>query len=378
MTRTIAKKSTPKAVAEDDLRWAAVVARDKAQDGQFFYSVATTGVYCRPSCPSRQARRDNVVFHETQAEAEAQGFRPCKRCRPNEVSLEARDARLVADACRQNETADAAPSLDELAAASGLSRFHFHRIFKAITGVTPKDYARAHCHKRVRQELKRSTSVTKAIYDAGFNSSARFYADAEQRLGMTPRAFKAGGPQTELRYAVGQSSLGLVLVAASDKGVAAILFGDDPETLSGELRRRFPKAELIAGDGAFGKIVARVVAMAETPTAGLELPLDIRGTAFQQRVWRALIEIPMGSTETYSEIARRIGMPSAVRAVARACAMNHISIAVPCHRVVRTDGDLAGYYWGIGRKKALLEREAQAAADSPLGAAKRRRKTPAK
>lgn len=376
MTRTISKKSTTKAVdtAKDDRRWAAVVARDKAHDGAFFYSVATTGVYCRPSCPSRQANRDNVVFHATEADAKACGFRPCKRCKPNELSLRARDAKLVAEACRQIETADEAPSLDDLAQASGLSRFHFHRIFKAIAGVTPKDYARAHRNKRVRQELKRSASVTKAIFDAGFNSSGRFYADAGQRLGMTPKAFKAGGQKMELRYAIGQSSLGLVLVAASDKGIAAILIDDDAETLVSELRRRFPKADLVAGDRAFGKVVAQVVAMAETPKAGMELPLDIRGTAFQQRVWRALIEIPMGSTETYTEVARRIGMPKAVRAVARACAMNHISLAVPCHRVVRTDGDLAGYYWGIGRKKVLLEREAQAAAvGKPSSSAKTRR-----
>ena len=377
MSKTHLKEQRAKHSADSE-RWAAVMARDKSYDGQFFFSVATTGVYCRPSCPSRQAKRENVEFHATSTEAEAAGFRPCRRCRPDELSLDARRAQLVAEACRRIEDSEEMPSLDDLAAASGLSRFHFHRVFKAIVGVTPKDYARAHRHKRVRQELQRSTSVTTAIHDAGFNSSARFYADAEQRLGMTPRAFKAGGQQTELRYASGQCSLGLVLVAASDKGVAAILIGDDIDTLVGELRRRFPKAELAAGDRSFGKIVAKVIAMAETPTAGLELPLDIRGTAFQQRVWRALIEIPMGSTETYTEVAQRIGMPRAVRAVARACAMNHLSLAVPCHRVVRTDGNLAGYYWGIERKKILLEREATAATDSSRGASKPHGKPKAK
>jgi AraC family transcriptional regulator, regulatory protein of adaptative response / methylated-DNA-[protein]-cysteine methyltransferase len=371
-------KNQPTQHSGDSERWAAVMARDKTYDGEFFFSVATTGVYCRPSCPSRQAKRENVEFHATSAKAEAAGFRPCRRCRPDELSLDARRARLVATACRRIEDSEEMPSLDDLAAASGLSRFHFHRVFKEVTGVTPKDYARAHRHKRVRQELQRSTSVTTAIHDAGFNSSARFYADAEQRLGMTPKAFKAGGPKTELRYAIGQSLLGLVLVAASDKGVAAILIGDDVDTLIGELRRRFPKAELATGDRSFGKIVAQVIAMAETPTAGLELPLDIRGTAFQQRVWRALIEIPMGSTETYTEVAQRIGMPRAVRAVARACAMNHISLAVPCHRVVRTDGNLAGYYWGIERKKVLLEREAAAATDASRRAGKPHGKPKAK
>lgn len=338
--------------------WNAVVARDRAFDGLFVFSVATTGVYCRPSCPARRAKRENVAFHETWQAAEAAGFRACRRCRPREASQHETDTARVAAACRRIEEAEEVPSLTELAAEAALSPFHFHRVFKAITGVTPKAYGEAHRRGRVREGLSRSGTVTEAIHDAGFNSSGRFYAGAPDALGMTPGAFRNGGCGEEIRFAVAQCSLGAVLVAASGKGIAAILLGDDPEALVHDLEDRFPKAALVGGDAAFERVVAQVIGLIEAPAAAFDLPLDIRGTAFQQRVWAALRKIRPGTTATYTEIAQRIGMPKAVRAVAAACGANPIAIAVPCHRVVRSDGSLAGYRWGIARKERLLAREA--------------------
>ena len=341
----------------DAERWTAVMRRDPAADGVFFYSVRTTGVYCRPSCAARLAKRENVRFHATCADAERAGFRPCKRCRPNEAGLAARNAAAVAAACRLIEQAEEAPSLDRLAKRAGMSRFHFHRVFKAATGVTPKSYAAAHRARRVRDELAGGGSVTAAIYGAGFNSSGRFYAASSGLLGMKPTAFKKGGAGAEIRFAVGECWLGSILVAATERGVCAILLGDDPDGLARELQDRFPNARLIGGDAAFEHLVARVVGYIEAPGRGLDLPLDVRGTAFQQQVWQALRAIPPGSTATYSEIAKRLGRPKSVRAVARACASNPVAVAIPCHRVVRTDGSLSGYRWGVERKRALLDRE---------------------
>jgi AraC family transcriptional regulator, regulatory protein of adaptative response / methylated-DNA-[protein]-cysteine methyltransferase len=362
MTRTLEKPRSTKVrvkAASNDARWAAVVTRDKSADGGFVYSVATTGVYCRPSCPARLAKRTNVAFHKTCADAEAAGFRPCKRCKPRERSLDEQNAAKVAKACRLIETAEEEPKLEELAAAAGLSPHHFHRVFRSIAGVTPKAYAIAHRQKRVRDQLKRSRSVTEAIHDAGFNSSGRFYASSSEVLGMTPTDFRAGGKNTEMKFAIGACSLGSILVAASDKGVTAILLGDDPEALLRDVQDRFPRARLIGGDRAFERLVAKVVAYVDAPRAGLDLPLDVQGTAFQHRVWKALRDIPAGKTATYAEIARRIGAPDAVRAVAGACAANKIAVAIPCHRVVRSDGSLSGYRWGVERKRALLDKEAR-------------------
>lgn len=343
--------------SSDDERWEAVVRRDRAADGAFYYSVRTTGVYCRPSCAARRARRENVRFHATCAEAEQAGFRPCKRCRPDEATLAERQALAVAAACRAIEEAEKTPNLDDLAQTVGMSRFHFHRVFKALTGVTPKAYAEVRRARRVRDELARSATVTEAIYGAGFNSSGRFYATSSELLGMTPSAFRAGGRGVSIHFAVGACWLGAILVAASEKGVCAISFGDNPDALVRDLQDRFPKARLIGGDADFEQLVAEVVGFVETPTLGLDLPLDVRGTAFQQRVWQALREIPAGSTASYADIAQRIGQPKAVRAVAQACASNAIAVAIPCHRVVRTDGSLSGYRWGVERKRALLEKE---------------------
>lgn len=344
----------------DDSRWTAVVSRDHQADGVFYYSVRTTGVYCRPSCASRRPRRENVAFYATTQAAEADGFRPCKRCRPTEASLAERHAAAVARACRTIEAAETPPSLGALASAAGFGPHHFHTLFKAATGVTPRAYADAARGRRMREALGRTATVTEAIYDAGFNSGGRFYEQSNQVLGMTPTRFRNGGERTTIRFAIGQSSMGAILVAATDKGVCAILLGDDPQALVIDLQNRFPRAELIGGDAAFEAMVAKGVGLVEHPELGLDLPLDIRGTAFQQRVWEALRQIRAGETASYAEIARRIGAPKAVRAVAQACAANNLAVAVPCHRVVRNDGALSGYAWGVERKRALLDREAAA------------------
>lgn len=345
------------AAIENDPRWAAVVARSKAADGAFFYSVRTTGVYCRPSCAARRPRPENVRFHASRDDAERAGFRPCRRCRPDRPSIAARHAALVAEACRRLES-PSPPSLEELADAAGMSRFHFHRVFKSMTGLTPRGYATARRRERVGTALTRGGNVTRAIYDAGYGSSGRFYDEWRRLQGMTPASYRAGGAGTEIRFAVGESSLGSILVAASDTGVCAILLGDDPDALVQELHSRFPRADLLGGDPVFERLVATVVGFVEEPGLGLELPLDLRGTAFQQRVWHALRAIPSGTTVTYAEIARRLGAPGSARAVARACAANPLAVAIPCHRVVRTDGGLSGYRWGVERKRALLAREA--------------------
>jgi AraC family transcriptional regulator of adaptative response/methylated-DNA-[protein]-cysteine methyltransferase len=336
----------------------AVRRRDAAFDGKFFYGVATTGVYCKPSCASRPARAENLSFHATAEAAERSGFRPCKRCRPNEAEANSRLAEAVRRACRLMETAEETPSLEALAAAACLSPFHFHRVFRKATGVTPRAYAAALKAGRVAEGLRSAASVTEAIYDAGFGSSSRFYETARARLGMTPSELRQGGKGTTIRFAVGQTSLGAIMVAATEAGVCAIDLGEDPGQLVQDLQSRFPQAELAGGDPGFERLVATIVGMVEAPATHADLPLDIRGTAFQQRVWQALRAIPAGTTATYTDIARAVGKPGSVRAVARACASNTLAVAIPCHRVVRLDGSLSGYRWGVERKRALLQREA--------------------
>ena len=360
LTMRIADRPEKLAPLDNDACWSAVERRDRAADSTFVYSVRTTGVYCRPSCAARLPRRDNVAFYRTCTDAERAGFRPCKRCRPNALALADVHAGAVARACRLTEEAEEVPSLDTLAQAADMSRFHFHRVFKAVTGVTPKAYAETHRGNRVRAELAARDTVTQAIYGAGFNSGSRFYAASSGLLGMTPTEFRAGGSGNVIRFAVGECSLGAILVAATDKGVCAIEFDDDPERLVRNLQDRFPNARLVGGDEAFEQLVAKVVGFVDAPARGLDLPLDIRGTAFQRRVWDAIRDIPAGSTASYAEIARRIGVPKAVRSVAQACASNAIAVAIPCHRVVRTDGSVSGYRWGVARKRALLAREARA------------------
>src|SRR5471030_932075 len=330
----------------DDERWAAVQQRAPEADGAFYYSVRSTGVYCRPSCGARPALRQNVAFHASCAEAELAGFRPCLRCKPDQPPLAERHAAIVARACRLIEDAEEEPDLDSLAAASGMSRFHFHRVFKAHTGITPKAYAAARRARRMQDGLAGPGSVTDAIYAAGYNSSGRFYAQSPARLGMTPSAFRAGGSGATIRFAIGACSLG------------AILLGDDADALARDLQDRFPQAQLIGAEPAYEQVVARVVGLVEAPGIGLDLPLDVRGTAFQQRVWQVLRDIPAGRTVSYAELAALAGSPNGARAVAGACAANPLAVAIPCHRVVRNDGALSGYRWGVERKAALLDREA--------------------
>src|ERR1700678_3858687 len=318
MTET-REPDTARAPAPDDERGQGVKRRDPASARPFRRAVRTTGIYCRPSCASRPAKRENVSFFETAAYAEKAGYRACKRCRPDKLGAPDPQVEAVKRACGQIETAEEAPKLADLAASVGLSPYHFHRVFKMITGVTPKAYAAERRARRAADKLRTAGTVTEAIYDAGFNSSSRFYENTDSRLGMTPGAVRRGGAGAVIRFAVGEASLGSVLVAATNKGVCAILLGDDPHALVRDLQDRFPRAEFRGGDAEFERMVAEVVGLVEAPGQRLDLPLDIRGTAFQQRVWAALSAIPSGKTATYAEIARAIGQPKAVRAVAQGC-----------------------------------------------------------
>ena len=362
MTPTTSRAQVqPPRILSDDERWRAVEQRDPAADGLFVYAVQTTGIFCRPVCPSRRALRQNVRFFATNAAAERAGFRPCKRCRPTDSSQSERHTAMIIQACRLIEAADTPFSLDDLARSVGLSRYHFHRLFKTQVGITPKAYAAACRSLRVQDQLARGVPVTTSIYNAGYHSNSRFYESSAALLGMTPKAYQAGGAGTVLRFGIGECGLGAILVAASEIGVCCILLGDDPQRLALDLQDRFPKAELIGADPGFERLVAAVIGFVDDSAAGLDLPLDVRGTAFQQQVWQALRQIPVGSTATYTEIAARIGRPLAVRAVAQACGANPLAVAIPCHRVVRTDGSLAGYRWGVERKSELLRRERDAA-----------------
>jgi AraC family transcriptional regulator, regulatory protein of adaptative response / methylated-DNA-[protein]-cysteine methyltransferase len=345
----------------EQARWQAVLDKDENANGQFWYSVKTTGVFCRPSCPSRPPLRQNIAFHASPTAAEKAGFRACKRCDPKGPSKREMHAAIIAAACKLIAEADAAPSLEDLAKSARMSPGHLHRIFKEITGVTPKGYANNQRANRVKRALPRLGSVTEAIYEAGFNSNSRFYANSSKLLGMKPKQFRDGGEGNTIRFAVGECSLGSVLVASSEQGVCAILFGDDPNTLTHDLEDQFPKARLIGGDSDYEKLVAKVIGFIEAPQKGWHLPLDIRGTAFQRRVWEELQKIPAGTTQSYSEIAERVGHPTSARAVAQACATNALAVAIPCHRVVRSTGDLSGYRWGVDRKSKLLKKERLAA-----------------
>jgi AraC family transcriptional regulator, regulatory protein of adaptative response / methylated-DNA-[protein]-cysteine methyltransferase len=347
--------------ATEAARWEAVQKRDRQADGHFFFAVRTTGVYCKPSCAARLPKRENVVFFGAADSARHAGFRACKRCRPELAEADSPIMQAVTAAARLISTAiqneDLVPSLDQLAERAGYSPFHFHRLFKKILGLTPKNYVNALRSNRVREELSLGSTVTEAIHGAGYSSSSRFYESAAARLGMAPTTHKKGGEGETIRYSVGVTSLGLILVAATDRGICAIQFGDTEDDLVARLKFRFSKAVLVGEDEAFGATIDQVVRVVEAPQFAHDLPLDVRGTAFQERVWQALQTIPVGQTSTYAEIAAKIGQPKAARAVAQACAANPAAVVVPCHRVVRSNGNLSGYRWGVTRKAELLKRE---------------------
>jgi AraC family transcriptional regulator of adaptative response/methylated-DNA-[protein]-cysteine methyltransferase len=344
--------------------WAALAARDATAAGRFLYGVKTTGVYCRPGCTSRLPLRRNTAFYGTAAEAEAAGLRPCKRCRPTDPSIASRHIKAVEKACALLRQSETTPSLAELADAAALSPYHFHRVFKQVTGATPRQFARAQRLGRFADRLAAGEAVSEAIYGAGFGSSSGAYAAAPLALGMTPAVRRRGGKGETIRYATLATPLGAALIAATKRGVCMTALGEEAATLVAELQRRFPAASVVEDGAGLKDWAERIVGFITHPERNLDLPLDIRGTAFQTRVWRALQQIPPGSTASYSEIAEKLGAPQAVRAVAQACAANNLALLVPCHRVVRRDGDLAGYRWGMERKRELLARERAAKTDA--------------
>nr|WP_189421181.1 bifunctional DNA-binding transcriptional regulator/O6-methylguanine-DNA methyltransferase Ada [Cellvibrio zantedeschiae] len=354
MTTSSSKNGTTTIV---DSRWAAVMARDNQADGSFVYAVKTTGIFCLPSCPSRHAKFQNVLFFSNNKEAIEAGFRPCQRCKPDQQSFHKQQQQMIVDLCRFIVSGELEPSLADLSERAGLSPYHLHKLFKRITGVTPKAYARVNRIARMRKSLTPNTRVTDALFTAGYNSNSSFYAESKQLLGMNPKQYKAGGLATEIYFALGECSLGSVLVAQSERGICAIALGDDPDVLLQELQTQFAHARLIGGDKNYEATVAQVIGFIEQPRANFDLPLDIRGTVFQQKVWQALQKIAPGQTLSYSELAMLIGSPKASRAVASACAANVLAVAIPCHRIVRNNGDLSGYRWGVERKRKLLELE---------------------
>ncbi|MFV0264681.1 MAG: bifunctional DNA-binding transcriptional regulator/O6-methylguanine-DNA methyltransferase Ada [Kluyvera sp.] len=340
----------------DEARWQAVLDRDANADGQFVFAVLTTGIFCRPSCRARHALRQNVRFFNDASAALAGGFRPCKRCQPDTLSPEQQKIAKVAHACRLLEQ-DRPVTLDALAQAVAVSPYHFHRLFKSVTGLTPKAWQQAWRANRLREALSEGRPVTEAVLAAGFPSSSSYYRHADSLLGMTAATRRRGGEAAEIHYTVGECSLGRCLVALSERGVCAVLLGDDDASLLAELQRSFPAARLLAAGAEVSAATRTVMASLEPHAAALTLPLDIQGTAFQQQVWQALRAIPTGETRSYRQVAEAIGKPNAVRAVASACAANRLAILVPCHRVVRGDGSLSGYRWGVARKARLLARE---------------------
>jgi AraC family transcriptional regulator of adaptative response/methylated-DNA-[protein]-cysteine methyltransferase len=347
-----------------DARWKAVVSRDKCADGFFYYAVKTTGIYCRPWCASRPPRRENVEFFTTAEDVERAGYRPCQRCRPSDGKAGTESQQLVTYACRLLEQVDAARSVGQVANAVGVTSVRLQREFKKATGLTPKAYALAVRENRLRAVLSAQTSVTRAALEAGFasSSSGTFHQQSAKALGMTPRAYRSGGAGQRIRFAVGECWLGAIAVAATEKGICAIALGSEAMQLASQLKERFPQADLAPAGAEFRRWVTRVIRLVKRPELGLDLPLDVQGTAFQQRVWQLLREIPCGETATYAEIAQRLGEPKAVRAVASAIAANPLAVAIPCHRVVRTGGALSGYRWGVERKEKLLARESKSEA----------------
>jgi AraC family transcriptional regulator, regulatory protein of adaptative response / methylated-DNA-[protein]-cysteine methyltransferase len=342
-----------------NFQWEGVLRKDASLDGQYLFAVKTTGIYCRPSCPSRTPKRSNVSFFATNEEARSAGFRACLRCAPDGLSKREQQTQAILQACRIIDESEEKISLASLAAQVSLSTHHFHRVFKDVTGVTPQDYFRARQIAEIGQSLKSTNSVTEAIYEAGFSSSGRFYESSNAMLGMTPKAYKSGGAGEAIRVSIRTCSLGLVLIAATQRGICTIEFGNDEAALTTRLSTRFPNAVLLTSDPQFNEWLERLLSYIEAPTKAMDLPLDIRGTVFQQQVWKALQEIPVGTTASYLDVAQKIRKPKAARAVATACASNALAVVIPCHRVVRGNGELSGYRWGVERKRKLLEFEAQ-------------------
>jgi AraC family transcriptional regulator, regulatory protein of adaptative response / methylated-DNA-[protein]-cysteine methyltransferase len=338
---------------DDAARWQAVLERDPGADGVFYYAVRSTGIYCRPICPARRPRREQVAFFPSPEAAKQSGFRACRRCQPGEVS---REQQVVARMQQLLDGNEPAPTLQTMAEDVGLSPFHLHRVFRRVTGLTPRAYAAARRAERLKQELRSGSTVTEALYDAGYGSSRALYDGATARLGMNPGTYRRGGAGERIGYSIVDSPLGRVLVAATVKGVCAVRFGRDDELVNG-LRAEFPNAELTEDAGLVDGYVREIRGVLDGQVGRTSVPLDARGTAFQQRVWAALREIPTGETRSYRQVAEAIGQPTAVRAVARACAANPVALLVPCHRVIRTDGAPGGYRWGMERKQALLEQE---------------------
>ncbi len=330
------------------------MARDARQDGRFVFAVRTTGIYCRPSCPSRRPRRDSVEFFTNPNEAERAGYRACLRCKPTEISSQ---AQYVTRARQLLDNAEGIMTLAQLSKRVGLSPFHLQRLFKRATGLSPREYQAARRMAQLKTNLRQGDDVTTALYDAGFGSSSRLYEKAPEQLGMTPGEYRRGGAGATITFAIAPTPLGRLLVAATERGLCAVRFGENAAELERNLRHEFHAATLHRDDTAMQKYVEPLLAAVRGENTIIHLPLDVRATAFQMKVWETLRKIPSGETRSYSEVAREIGTPNAVRAVARACASNPVALAVPCHRVIRSDGDLAGYRWGIERKKKLLERE---------------------
>ena len=341
---------------QSEKQWQQVMARDARQDGRFVFAVRTTGIYCRPSCPSRRPRRDSVEFFPDPRQAERAGYRACLRCKPTEISSQ---ARAVTKARRLLDEAEGVLTLAELSRRVGVSPFHLQRLFKRATGLSPREYQSARRMQQVKHGLRKGSDVTTALYDAGFGSPSRLYENSQKQLGMTPGTYGRGGEGLTIAFAIVPSPLGGMLIAGTPHGICSVRFGDTASELESELREEFHSATLVRDEAALQAYIVPLLANLRGQHVTIELPLDVRATAFQKKVWDALKRIPSGETRSYSEVAREIGDAKAVRAVARACASNPVAIAVPCHRVVRSDGELAGYRWGIDRKKKLLKREQQ-------------------
>jgi AraC family transcriptional regulator, regulatory protein of adaptative response / methylated-DNA-[protein]-cysteine methyltransferase len=347
--------STP--FTNEKSRWQAVVENDSAADSIFYYGVITTGIFCRPSCPSKLPNRKNTIFFDTIAEAISAGYRPCKRCQPQAASPEEQTRDTIVRACRILEERETSPKLADLAKEIGMSPYHFHRLFKKTVGITPKQYSSAHRSDHFKRELASGQSVTDAMYSAGYSSSSTAYTSSRERLAMKPKEYRKGGAGLNIRYGIVLCRLGWVIVAVTDRGICAIEFADDPEELPPMVQRRFPMAEIVKEEQSLNSLLHDVVQLIDSPGRDIHLPLDIQGTAFQQQVWAILRQIEPGETLSYTDVADKLGKPKAVRAVATACAANKIAVVIPCHRVILKTGEVSGYRWGIERKKKLLEIE---------------------